>query len=173
MGTGRMPLQEHGAEAPRKQPVAQPRPRSSRLAAYVASLGAGPAIPSRRRDWQKADAAFGGALFRTNCAQCHNFAGSGGALTYGKYAPTPDRGHADADLRGDGDRPGEHAGVRRQDDHARPEARDHQLRQDVQDEANPGGAGLGRIGPVSETLVGMLVGIGLLVLATLWLGTRA
>ena len=43
----------------------------------------------------------------------------------------------------------------------------------VQHEANPGGAGLGRIGPVSETLVGILVGLGLAVLATLWLGTRA
>ena len=43
----------------------------------------------------------------------------------------------------------------------------------VQHEANPGGAGLGRIGPVSETLVGILVGLGLAVLATLWLGTKA
>ena len=31
--------------------------------------------------------AKGGELFRVNCAMCHNFAGSGGALTRGKYAP--------------------------------------------------------------------------------------
>ena len=30
----------------------------------------------------------GGELFRVNCAMCHNFAGSGGALTRGKYAPS-------------------------------------------------------------------------------------
>ncbi len=35
-----------------------------------------------------ADIAKGGELFRTNCAQCHNFTGKGGALTEGKYAPT-------------------------------------------------------------------------------------
>ena len=30
----------------------------------------------------------GGVLFRTNCSQCHNVAGAGGALTDGKYAPS-------------------------------------------------------------------------------------
>ena len=34
-----------------------------------------------------ANAALGGELFSTNCAQCHGFAGAGGALTYGKNAP--------------------------------------------------------------------------------------
>ncbi len=31
--------------------------------------------------------ADGALIFRTNCAMCHNFAGKGGALTRGKYAP--------------------------------------------------------------------------------------
>ena len=31
--------------------------------------------------------AEGGEIFRVNCAMCHNFAGAGGALTRGKYAP--------------------------------------------------------------------------------------
>src|SRR5205085_7348238 len=86
VGTGRMPLQAHGPEAPRKRP-AYDEQQTLDLAAYIASLGAGPAIP-QISGWQKADTAYGGALFRTNCAQCHNFAGSGGALTYGKYAPS-------------------------------------------------------------------------------------
>jgi len=34
-----------------------------------------------------ADTTLGEQLFSTNCAQCHGFAGSGGALTYGKDAP--------------------------------------------------------------------------------------
>ena len=34
------------------------------------------------------DIAQGGEIFRVNCAMCHNFAGAGGALTRGKYAPT-------------------------------------------------------------------------------------
>ena len=59
------------------------------LAAYVASLGPGPAIPSDE-DLNTSDAnlAEGGVLFRTNCAQCHSFAGKGGALSDGTAAPT-------------------------------------------------------------------------------------
>ena len=35
-----------------------------------------------------ANTALGSELFSTNCAQCHGFAGAGGALTYGKNAPS-------------------------------------------------------------------------------------
>ena len=46
------------------------------MAAYVASLGPGPAIPTEEQlDYEDADLAEGGELFRTNCALCHNFAG--------------------------------------------------------------------------------------------------
>ena len=34
-----------------------------------------------------ANTALGQSLFITDCAQCHNFDGAGGALTYGKFAP--------------------------------------------------------------------------------------
>ena len=64
------------------------------LAAYVGALGAGPAEPGADQYTPatndadlNASIARGGVLFRTNCSQCHNFAGSGGALTDGKYAP--------------------------------------------------------------------------------------
>ena len=39
--------------------------------------------------------------------------------------------------------------------------------------AQPGGSDLGKFGPVPEGLVAWLVGIGVLVLATLWIGNRA
>ena len=59
------------------------------LAAYVASVAPGPAIPSEDDyDYADADVAEGGEIYRTNCAMCHNYAGSGGALTQGKYAPS-------------------------------------------------------------------------------------
>src|SRR5690349_23262032 len=67
----------------------------SALAAYVASLGPGPAVPDSKYttviepgtpENNKA-IAEGGEIFRVNCAMCHNFAGAGGALTRGKYAP--------------------------------------------------------------------------------------
>ena len=171
VGTGRMPLQQHGAEAIQKKNRFTPQ-ETELLAAYVASLGPGPAIPTDL-NYQSADVAYGGALFRTNCSQCHNFAGSGGELTYGKYAPslstaTPKQIY-EAMITGPENMP---------------VFGDHQLTpaqklaviayiQQVKDEPNPGGAALGRIGPVSETVVAWLVGIGLLVVVTMWIGSRA
>ena len=60
------------------------------LAAYVASLAPGPrAYTNEEIKWERdGNTADGGELFRNNCAMCHNFAGQGGALTQGKYAPT-------------------------------------------------------------------------------------
>ena len=40
-------------------------------------------------------------------------------------------------------------------------------------QGNPGGASLGQIGPVPETMVGWVVGIGLLVIVALWIGAKA
>nr|BFE88627.1 hypothetical protein GCM10020093_112280 [Planobispora longispora] len=42
----------------------------------------------------------------------------------------------------------------------------------LQHEPNPGGAGLGRIGPVTEGLVLWVVGISLLVLAAIWITAK-
>ena len=80
VGTGRMPMQMNGPQAQQK-PVQFNDQQTSQLAAYVASLGAGPAIPGSRLLDGKGDAAKGGELFRVNCAMCHNAAAAGGALT--------------------------------------------------------------------------------------------
>ncbi|NEE36836.1 c-type cytochrome, partial [Streptomyces sp. SID7982] len=87
VGTGRMPAQQPGAQVPKKK-VIYSQAEIDQLAAYIASLGAGPVTPTDKQvDPAGADVANGGELFRTNCAQCHNFTGKGGALTEGKYAP--------------------------------------------------------------------------------------
>jgi ubiquinol-cytochrome c reductase cytochrome c subunit len=173
VGTGRMPLQHHGPQAQRSR-VRYSETEIQDLAAYVASLGPGPAIPHfDDAAWQSADTAYGGALFRTNCAQCHNFAGSGGALTYGKYAPslskaTP-RQIYEAMITGPENMPvfG--------DAQVTPDQKLAIINyiRTIKSQADPGGAGLGRIGPVSETMVGWLIGIGVLVIVTLWIGARA
>ncbi|HET7531207.1 MAG TPA: c-type cytochrome [Mycobacteriales bacterium] len=172
VGTGRMPLREHGAQAERKR-SSYDEQQILDMAAYIASLGPGPAIPQfSPQDWQKADTAYGGALFRTNCAQCHNFAGSGGALTYGKFAPTL----SDAT-------PTQIYEAMITGPENMPVFGDKQITPDqklaiinyirtLKTEANPGGFSLGRIGPVPETMVGWLVGIGLLVIVTLWIGAK-
>jgi ubiquinol-cytochrome c reductase cytochrome c subunit len=42
----------------------------------------------------------------------------------------------------------------------------------TREEPNPGGNGLGRIGPVSEGLVAWLVGVGLMVMAAMWITAK-
>ncbi|KPC89641.1 cystathionine beta-lyase, partial [Streptomyces sp. NRRL F-6602] len=73
VGTGRMPLQQPGAQAPRKK-VIYTQAEIDQMAAYIASLGAGPTTPTAKQySPEGADIANGGTLFRNNCAQCHNF----------------------------------------------------------------------------------------------------
>jgi ubiquinol-cytochrome c reductase cytochrome c subunit len=171
VGTGRMPLQQHGPEAPRKAPVYTDT-QIEQLAAYVASLGAGPAEPTDL-NYQSADVAYGGALFRTNCAQCHNFAGSGGALTYGKYAPTlsdaTPKQIYEAMITGPENMPvfGD-----KEITPAQKLAIIKYIRE-IKTQPDPGGAGLGRVGPVTETAIAWLVGIGGLVIVTMWIGSKA
>src|SRR3954463_10597496 len=87
VGTGRMPMAQPGSQAARQKPVYNDQDVAA-LAAVVASLGPGPSVPDiTQDDIKSADLVEGGAFFRTNCTACHNFAGSGGALPGGKYAP--------------------------------------------------------------------------------------
>jgi ubiquinol-cytochrome c reductase cytochrome c subunit len=169
--TGRMPLQAHTTEAERK-PNRYSATDTEAMATYIASLAPGPAIPTNL-NYQSAELAFGGSLFRTNCAQCHNFAGSGGALTYGKYAPslsqaTPKEIY-EAMITGPESMPvfG--------DQQISPQQKLAIIKyiRTIKTEPNPGGAGLGRVGPVSETAVAWLVGIVGLVLVTMWIGSKA
>jgi ubiquinol-cytochrome c reductase cytochrome c subunit len=169
VSTGRMPAKEVGPEMDRK-PVTFTPQQIHALAAYVASLGGGPAIPSDAEvNPNGADTALGQNLFITDCAQCHNFDGAGGALTYGKNAPaltasTP-RQMFEAMLTGP---------------EAMPVFPDSTItpaqKRDIiayvtklRAEPNPGGFSLGRIGPVTEGIVGFLGGIGVLVFLAMWI----
>jgi ubiquinol-cytochrome c reductase cytochrome c subunit len=173
VGTGRMPLQQQGPQAPRKQPRYTDKEIRD-LATYVASLAPGPAIPDfATSGYKDADLALGGELFRTNCSQCHNFAGAGGALSYGKYAPTltaaTPKQIYEAMVTGPENMPTFGDKVLTPDQ----KLAVVKYVKSVTAEANPGGAGLGRVGPVSEGLVAWIGGIGILVIATLWIGARA
>jgi len=172
VSTGRMPAMNPGAQMPRKKPVIQGE-QVNQLAAYVASLGGGPAVPSSdQSDPKSGNVQLGSQLFMANCAQCHNFAGSGGALTEGKYAPSLKESSPtqiyEAMLTGPQSMPVFN------DSTLKPEQKRAIIAYVTQtrSEVNPGGNGLGRIGPVSEGLVGWLAGIGLLVLAAMWITAR-
>jgi len=172
VGTGRMPLKEVGAEAAQKPPVFNQQ-QIYAIAAYVASLGGGPAIPTDQQvSTAGADPGNGQSLFNANCAQCHNYSGAGGDLTEGKYAPpltsATNRQIYEAMLTGP---------------EAMPVFNDETLppadKRDIiayitqtRSEANPGGFSLGRVGPTTEGLVAWLGGIGALVLAAMWITAK-
>jgi ubiquinol-cytochrome c reductase cytochrome c subunit len=79
VSTGRMPAKEIGAENERKPPVFNAQ-QIAQLGDYVASLGGGPAVPDAQQvATSGANTGLGSQLFSANCAQCHGFAGAGGA----------------------------------------------------------------------------------------------
>ncbi len=172
VGTGRMPLAGPGVQAKRGIPQ-YTSTEISQLAAYVASLGAGPAIPPTKYTSLGGDIAKGGQLFRVNCAMCHNYAGAGGALTRGKYAPglMPATGRQiyEAMLTGPESMPVfNNANLTPQD------KKDViAFVKNVKNEPNQGGDTLGSLGPVPEGLFAWTIGISLLVGAAVWLGRKA
>jgi quinol---cytochrome-c reductase cytochrome c subunit len=173
MSTGRMPAKDLTAENDRKPQVEFNEAQIHDIAAYVASLGGGPAIPSQQEvSTNGASTALGEELFSTNCAQCHGFAGAGGALTYGKNAPslnasTPTQIY-EAMLTGPEAMPvfgdGTITPAEKRDIIAFITA--------TRNEPNPGGLSLGRTGTVTEGLLGWLGGLGFLVLIAMWLTAK-
>jgi ubiquinol-cytochrome c reductase cytochrome c subunit len=173
VATGRMPAAQLGAQIEVKR-VRYSDEQIAAMAAYIASLGPGPAIPSAKDlDYSDANIAEGGEIYRTNCAMCHNFAGSGGALTRGKYAPslkhTTPRHMYEAMLTGPQSMPVFGDGTMTPE-----EKRDIiGFLKRTTAEPSPGGLALGKIGPVSEGAVGWLVGLGALIGCAVWLGAKA
>lgn len=172
MSTGRMPAKEVGSENDRK-PVVFSEQQIEDIAGYVASLGGGPEIPTAEQvSTEGADTALGSQLFSANCAQCHGFAGAGGALTYGKDAPpltesTPTQIYT-AMLTGPEAMPVFSDGA------LSPQAKRDIIAYITQTrvEPNPGGFSLGRTGPVTEGLVIFLGGLGFLVLISMWITAK-
>jgi ubiquinol-cytochrome c reductase cytochrome c subunit len=174
VGTGRMPMADMSTQAMRKAPVYKEEEVAA-LAVYVASLAPGPAIPeeSALNYERDGNSAQGGELFRNNCAMCHNFAGQGGALSQGKYAPTlmgvEPKHIYEAMVTGPQSMPVF------SDKTITPEEKLSLIKWIKAAEAEPnlGGATMGRIGPVTEGLVAWILGLGLLIGIAVWLTMRA
>ena len=172
VGTGRMPMAQPGAQAARKK-VLFDDDEVAALGAYIQSLGPGPAVPDvTQKDVDDADLVKGGQFFRTNCTACHNFAGSGGALPGGKYAPNL-RGVSakhiyEAMLTGPQQMPVFSDGVLTAEDKLDIIA----YLKKSEDTPSYGGFTLGSIGPVSEGLFAWIVGIGSLVCVGIWITAK-
>jgi ubiquinol-cytochrome c reductase cytochrome c subunit len=174
VGTGRMPLTNPGVQAERQKEIKFSEDEIAALAAYVASLAPGPAIPSDEDlNVDGADVALGGELFRVNCAMCHNFAGSGGALTRGKYAPTL-KGVAHRDIY-EAMQTGPQSMPVFNDQNITPENKRNIIAwiNEVQNQSNQGGNNLGNLGPVSEGMFIWIFGLGIMVAIAVWLGSKA
>ena len=174
VSTGRMPAPNQGANELRK-PAKFTEQQTRQLAAFVQSLGGGPQVPPADQNLVAgADKlADGGELFRLNCASCHGATGRGAPLSAGKIAPgltvASDSEIYTAMLSGPENMP---------------VFSDNQITPDqkkeivayvkyLQDSKDPGGASLARIGPVSEGLLVWTAGLGVLILAILWIGAKS
>lgn len=175
VGTGRMPMAQPGQQAPVKPVVFTDAEREA-LAAYVASLAPGPAIPQEgdysttgmSEEEKQAAIVRGGQIFLTNCTACHNFDGAGGAMPRGGKAPslhkTTNKHIYEAMLTGPGPMDNFSDGNISPKDKLAVIAYIDSIRE----EPEAGGFALGAMGPVAEGLFTWL-GIGVLVAFTVWI----
>lgn len=181
VATGRMPLARQEAQAPRKPPLPIFDPHTPEgaanldaLGAYIQANGGGPERPTVEGEALRGDdPARGGELFRLNCASCHNFVGTGIALSSGKYAPSLDPAN---EL--------EIYTAMQSGPQVMPKFSDRQLTPEekrdiityvksVTDGNNsPGGNPLGGLGPTAEGAIIFLVGLSVMIGFALWMGAK-
>lgn len=172
VSTSRMPLAAPQAQAPQK-PQIYTDEEIQAMAAWVGSLSPGPAIPSLKDlDTSDADLTLGGELFRTNCSQCHNFAGVGGALSDGTYGPnlrdaTPKQIY-EAMITGPESMPMFSNGTLTTSD----KQAIIKFVRHTAEEPSYGGWNLGLLGPVSEGAFVWVALLGALIAAAVWIGMK-
>jgi ubiquinol-cytochrome c reductase cytochrome c subunit len=142
------------------------------LVDYVVALAGGGGAPIPEVHPATGDLAAGGEIFRLQCAACHAWSGDGGALLQREAPsthPATAREIAEAVRAGPGNMPA----------FGRAALDDHQLQSLVRyvryldHPDDRGGAPLWHLGPLAEGAVAVFVGLGLLVLAVRWIGTRS
>jgi ubiquinol-cytochrome c reductase cytochrome c subunit len=170
--TGRMPASGQGAYEPRKE-AKFTEEQTRQIAAYVQAMGGGEGIPDGNLRGDAKSVAEGGELFRLNCASCHGTTFKGAPLSAGKIAPSLNKA---TDL--------EMWLAMQTGPESMPVFSDNQLTPDqksaiiayvqtLKASKDPGGNGIDRIGPVSEAIVLWVGGVGVLMIAILWIGAKA
>ena len=165
--TGRMPIPESGSDRRRRDP----KYTESEVKAIVdhtrSFIALQPDIPEVDPD--KGDLGHGGKLYRANCAQCHQWAGSGGAL-FGLESPSLEKST-----------PVEIAEAIRTGPVNMPEFSEELFSTEdvdsivryvlyLRDPEDRGGNGLWHLGPLPEGLVIWLFGMGVVIMAVRWIG---
>ncbi|HSH59041.1 MAG TPA: cytochrome c [Acidimicrobiales bacterium] len=167
--TGRMPIQAAGEERRRREVQYKAEEVDALIAHMRRFLASEPEIPEVNIEEGKLSE--GAELFLAECAACHQWSGNGGALL-GREAPslfesTPTQ-IAAAIRTGPPGMPGYSEEVIDEEQLNSVVKYVLYLRQ-PQDE---GGNGLWHLGPFAEGLIAWVVGIGVLILAVLWIGER-
>ena len=170
--SGRMPAANvRAVQAPRHVPRLTPH-QALAVAAWVNSLS--PSYPDVPTPHLKvANVADGAALFALNCAACHTIEGDGDALAFSTFAPSlrniPAFQVVEAIRTGPGNMPRFSGNLSDQ------QVNDivAYVTEYIQHPENPGGFGLGGLGPVAEGFVALLLGVGILILVAYWVGERA
>jgi ubiquinol-cytochrome c reductase cytochrome c subunit len=154
------------------------------IVSYVASIApTGPPMPPLAAT--PPPLAHGAELYLANCAACHSSTGIGGTLSAAQRSGSPDSGPpevfvppvtsssrievAEAIRVGPGTMPVFGPRTLSDDD---VDAIAHYV-QYLRRPSDPGGIASGHIGPVSEGAVGWLIGLGLLIGVSRWIGTRS
>ncbi|HEV3267710.1 MAG TPA: c-type cytochrome [Acidimicrobiales bacterium] len=170
--SGRMPAKDVAAvQARRGQPALTPS-QATAIAAWVNSLSPSyPDIPTPHL--KNANVSDGAALFALNCAACHTIEGDGDALAASTFSPSlrniPAFQVVEAIRTGPANMPRFTGNLSDQ------QVADitKYVTTEIQHPNNPGGFGLGGLGPVAEGFVGLLLGLGLLILVCYWIGDRS
>jgi len=177
VSSGRMPMARQESQALRKQPMFTDE-QAQQMGEYIQELGGGPKLPTGplgltgTAEAKAEQVSRGGQLFRLNCGACHAAATGGGALSSGKFAPNlehaTDRQIYAAMLTGPQNMP---------------VFGDNQLTPDEKREViayvhtmqaqEPGGWGLGKLGPVTEGLAIFFLGMTALIFTTLWIAGKS
>jgi ubiquinol-cytochrome c reductase cytochrome c subunit len=166
--TGRMPISHPGEEPERSRPDFNEREINA-LTQYVASLGKGPAIPHPQPN--TGDVSRGMELFTDHCAGCHQIVGQGGYVT---NARVPVLQHASATQIAEAVRIGPYL----MPSFPHSQINDRQLNSIIayveasKHPTDPGGLGIGHIGPVPEGIVAWLLAGVVLVGVCLLIGER-
>jgi ubiquinol-cytochrome c reductase cytochrome c subunit len=171
VSTGRMPLSQghRGPRIDRRKPKYAPAEIAA-LVDYVADLtGGGPPIPYVST--VGADPAAGGVLYRLNCAACHSWAGTGGALE-DREAPSikPATPTQIAEAVRTGPDPMPRFGDAALTDKQLADVVAYIQRLDHPDDR--GGNPLGHAGPLAEGAVAIVLALGALLVVSRLIGTR-
>ena len=174
LSTGWMPLAEPTAQ-PENKPPRFDRRQILDIVAFVTSLApGGVGLPTAADlNMKTANVAQGFDLFSLNCAGCHTITGAGDALASGYHAP-PLHGVTATQV---------YEAVRSGPSNMPPfgpgQISPTELRgiikyvtRYIEHPTDPGGNGLGGVGPVAEGFIGLFVGTGACLLAAFWVGDR-